>query len=211
MIGFRSIDRVSKKLLKSIPFASEDQLSSQLDKLWAEHKHMKRAGPSTRSQNLINLKELLAESKEELAGQIHREMGKTLPEARGEIDRCIFHTDYYLRDLEKWSNPKKKTDSITKNKFVHTLDSKGVVFKIAPFNFPLWLGLKLAIPNLALGNSVLFRPPETCAGMAHLFAERLKEHQVLGLEMAFSDVTSTEYLIKHPFVKGRVDRTYTRL
>lgn len=30
-----------------------------------------------------------------------------------------------------------------------------------PFNFPFWLPFKSAIPNLALGNSIILRPSDS--------------------------------------------------
>jgi acyl-CoA reductase-like NAD-dependent aldehyde dehydrogenase len=85
---------------------------------------------------------------------------------------------------------------------MHRVDASGVIFKIAPFNSPLWVGLKLAVPAMALGNSVLLRASETCGGLAEFFDLKLKESDVLGLEMAFSHVEDTENIIKNPYIKG---------
>lgn len=33
----------------------------------------------------------------------------------------------------------------------------GVIYKIAPFNFPLWIGMKPAIAGLLLGNPTIIK------------------------------------------------------
>ena len=38
----------------------------------------------------------------------------------------------------------------------------GVVFKISPFNFPFWLGMKTAISNILLGNSTIIKNSLEC-------------------------------------------------
>ena len=85
---------------------------------------------------------------------------------------------------------------------MHLIDSKGVVFKIVPFNFPLWLGLKFAIPSIALGNSVLIRPPESCPQVGELLSKQIKERNILGLDVVFSDIKSTQNIIQNRYIKG---------
>jgi succinate-semialdehyde dehydrogenase/glutarate-semialdehyde dehydrogenase len=203
MRGFKSIDRITKQLTKTIPFSSENVISEKISRLWSEHKSLKYGDYEFRAQNLLNFHDLLQDNQEEIAKIISSEMGKSVDEAREEVNRCMIHAKYFVDDLYKWKDPKKKKDSLNKSKFMHALDSKGVMLKIVPFNSPLWVGLKMAIPSIALGNSVLIRPPETCPRMGELINEQLEARNILGLEYIFSEVTSTEDIIKNPKVKGK--------
>ena len=203
MLGFRSIDRVTKKLTKTIPYSSPAQISESVDRLWADHKTLKYSSPEFRAQNLIKLHDLLEDHKDQLAQLIHSEMGKTIDEAKGEIGRCVQHTKHFVHDLHSWASPRRTWDPLSEQSFAHFLDSQGVLFKIAPFNFPLWLGLKFAIPNIALGNSVMIRPPQTCPRTAELLLEETRARDILGLDFIFNRVEDTESIIQHPLIKGR--------
>ena len=87
-------------------------------------------------------------------------MGKTLQQANGEINNTIKYIETYIKNVPKFLQVypiQKKTHKITSK-----IEPLGVVLKIVPFNFPIYLSLKMAIPNLLLGNTVLIRPPEGC-------------------------------------------------
>ena len=64
----------------------------------------------------------------------------------------------------------KVTKFSTLNKFF--ILNKGLLFNIVPFNFPFWLSFKTTVPNLALGNSVLLKPSESCPRIG-LLVEKL--------------------------------------
>ena len=108
MLGFKSIDRATKQLIKTIPFSNENHIANQISKLWIDHKSLKYSSHEVRSNNLINFHELLKDNKEDFARIINKEMGKTLDEARGEINRCMLHTKYYANDISNWTKAKKK-------------------------------------------------------------------------------------------------------
>jgi acyl-CoA reductase-like NAD-dependent aldehyde dehydrogenase len=176
------------------------EINQKINKLWLDHKQLKNSNNDFKLNNLVNFQSILKDNQEMLARVIRTEMGKTLDEAKGEINRCVLHCQYYLDDPSR-INLLQHTH-FSKNDFVHSIDPKGVMFKIVPFNFPLWLGLKFAIPSIVLGNSVLIRPPETCPGSAQIIQDEITTRNIIGLDYIFSDVTQTESIIQNPFIKG---------
>lgn len=202
MLGFKAVDRASKKLIKTIPFSTDAQVSDKINKLWNDHKILKNADLEFKLNNLTKLEKLLVDKKEDIAVAIQTEMGKTIDEARGEIDGSLGHLRSWLVNMEKWTWDKKKTDSISQSKFSHRLDSRGVLYKICPFNTPLWIGLKTVVPNLALGNSVLVRPPQTCPGYAEVVSDAIASREILGLDYIFSTTESTDSILANPLIKG---------
>lgn len=197
------MDRVSKQVLKTIPFATDVQVSDKINKLWDDHKKLKYGGLEFRLENLEKVQNMLLDRKEDIATAIQAEMGKTIDEARGEIDVSVAHLRFWLANMEKWTLEKKKTDSVSQSKFSHRLDARGVLYKICPFNTPLWIGLKLGIPNLALGNAIMVRPPQTCPGYAEVVSQEIESRGILGLDYIFSATEATEMILSNPLVKGR--------
>ena len=57
------------------------------------------------------------------------------------------------------------------NKIIQFPEPIGVIYKITPFNFPLWIAMKSAIPNLLLGNSMAVKITENCLNTAEILEQ----------------------------------------
>jgi len=79
----------------------------------------------------------LEKTKEVSARLIVLEMGKTLTAAYAEIDKCIQYCDY--------------KEAYT------TIRPLGPILLIMPWNFPFWQVIRVAIPALLAGNSILLK------------------------------------------------------
>ncbi len=67
-------------------------------------------------------------------------------------------------------------------------EATGVIYLLAPFNFPLWLVFKGGIPNLFLGNSILMRNSDSTPRLAEKIEFLFKEG---GYEKNFANVFSS--------------------
>ncbi len=54
-------------------------------------------------------------------------------------------------------------------------DPLGIVYLIVPFNFPVWLVYKSAVPILAAGNTVIFRNSDSTPYTAEIIEDVFKE------------------------------------
>ncbi|WP_224760711.1 aldehyde dehydrogenase family protein [Salinibacterium sp. ZJ450] len=95
----------------------------------------------------------------ELADLLAREEGKTITEARGEVDRTIriirYHAAQALMpagEVVHSIRPGVKIDVVR--------EPVGVVGVITPWNFPLAIPAWKIIPALAYGNTVVFKPAD---------------------------------------------------
>ena len=189
------------KLRSKMIYESQQSIESKISKMWTDYRHLKLSPPEERSQNLRIFQQVLNSEKSLLSELISAEMGKPRAQADSEIQRCIQHIDYYANFVGKLG-PSRQDGPLSKTKQVNLWRGKGVVYKICPFNFPLWQGLKVVIPNLAMGNSVLVRPPETCVKMAEALEAGLKGEGVMGFDFVYNSVESTEGIISDRRVKG---------
>jgi len=127
-----------------------------------------------RGEILFRIARLLAEHKEELSRLMTREMGKVLPEARGDVQEAI-DVAYYMagegRRLFGQTVPSEMPD-----KFAMSIRRPiGVVGIITPWNFPVAIpGWKL-FPALICGNTVVMKPASDTPACMVRFVELLME------------------------------------
>ncbi|HEX7068769.1 MAG TPA: aldehyde dehydrogenase family protein, partial [Candidatus Limnocylindria bacterium] len=127
-----------------------------------------------RGEILFRVARLLAEHKEELARLMTREMGKVLPEARGDVQEAI-DVAYYMagegRRLFGQTVPSEMPD-----KFAMAIRRPiGVVGIITPWNFPVAIpGWKL-FPALICGNTAVIKPASDTPACLVRFVELLVE------------------------------------
>ncbi len=123
-----------------------------------------------RGAYLFRAAEILESRLEQLAVEMTREEGKTLPEARGEVRRSVNIFRYYAGEGARL--PGLLTPSERERVFTFALRRPiGVVGLITPWNFPSAIPAWKLAPALICGNTVVLKP----ASAAPLSAWRLVE------------------------------------
>ena len=121
------------------------------DKSW------KNTPPPKRGELLYRAATLLQASKEELAKDMTREMGKVLEETRGDVQEAIDMTFYMAGEGRRLFG--QTTTSELPNKFCMTVRSPmGVCGLITPWNFPMAIPSWKIMPALICGNTVVLKP-----------------------------------------------------
>ena len=130
-----------------------------------------------RGEILFRFAQLLSESKEDLAQLMAREMGKVLPEARGDVQEAI-DMAYYMggegRRLFGQTTPSELRDKFN----MSVRQSIGVVGVITPWNFPIAIPSWKILPALVCGNTVVFKPATDTPALGERFVELLNESGV---------------------------------
>ena len=132
--------------------------------------------PAERAGMLLQLADKLAHDKDRLARWESLNVGKPLEMAKGEIDLCVDHLQYFAgaaRILEGKSAGEyvKGYTSMVRREAI------GVVGQIVPWNYPLMMAIWKIAPALAAGNTVVLKPAEVTPITALLMAEL--SHDVL--------------------------------
>ncbi|MEC0264580.1 alpha-ketoglutaric semialdehyde dehydrogenase GucD [Paenibacillus anseongense] len=107
---------------------------------------------------------------DEIAEMMTREMGKTLPEAKGETARGVAILRYYAGEgMRSIGDVIPSSDSAA---LMFTSRAPlGVVGVITPWNFPVAIPIWKMAPALIYGNTVVFKPAQETAVTAALFME----------------------------------------
>ena len=153
-----------------------------------------------RGEILFKVGRILAEHKEELSRLLTREMGKVLPEARGDVQEAI-DVAYYMagegRRLFGYTVPSEMPD-----KFAMAIRKPiGVAAIITPWNFPIAIPAWKLFPALICGNTAVLKPASDTPACMIRFVELLLEGGVP--EGVVNVVTGSGKDVGHPLVEHR--------
>src|SRR5215510_6353511 len=147
---------------------------------------------------------LMEEAKEELAQILTREEGKTISEARGELQRSINVAEFCAGESRRM-NGETIFSELPAN-FVYTVKQPlGVVACVTPWNFPVAIPTWKIAPALVAGNTVVFKPatltPTTAVRIVEIFERAGVPPGVLNLILG-SGADAGDEIINHPAVKA---------
>jgi acyl-CoA reductase-like NAD-dependent aldehyde dehydrogenase len=125
-----------------------------------------------RGEVLRKAADLLVQREEWMGRDFAREEGKTLAEARGEIQRAAAILRYFAGQTLDADG------DVFPSQSSHTLlfarrEPLGVVVAITPFNFPVAIPAWKIAPALAFGNTVVWKPAEVVALTSSHFLQAL--------------------------------------
>ena len=156
-----------------------------------------------RGEILYEIGRILRERKEDLSRFLTTEMGKVLPEARGDVQEAIDMAFYMAGEGRRLFGV--TVPSELPNKFALAIrDSVGVVGVITPWNFPVAIPSWKVFPAIMAGNTVVFKPSGDTPGLATKFVEALID---AGLPPGVVNLVHGpgaavgEALVSHPQVK----------
>ncbi|EKN71639.1 aldehyde dehydrogenase YcbD [Neobacillus bataviensis LMG 21833] len=206
----------SEKTIKSINPANKEEIvgyvqNSTIEDLenavQAAHKakkSWKKLGQAARGQLLFKAANLVEENLDDIAESLTREMGKTLPEAKGETARGVAILRYYAGEgMRKDGDVIPSSD---KDALMFTKRSPlGVVGVITPWNFPVAIPIWKLAPALVYGNTVVFKPATeaavTAAKIVECFAKAGLPEGVLNFITGSGSVIG-QALIDHPLLNA---------
>lgn len=159
--------------IATVPYASIKEVDETVQLAKKAAKRWGATSVGTRIQILFKFRELLVEHTEQLAKLIGKENGKTISDAKGEIDRGIESVDLAIGapHLIKGEHSVNVGGDINAYSMKQPL---GLVTCISPFNFPVMIPLAMSVMAVAVGNAMILKPSEKVPYSA-LFLSKLWE------------------------------------
>jgi methylmalonic acid semialdehyde dehydrogenase len=147
---------------------------------------------------------MMEDDKENLAQILTREEGKTLAEARGELNRAINVMEFCAGETRRMNG--ETIPSELPSNFAYTIkEPHGVVAIVTPWNFPVAIPVWKLAPALAAGNTVVFKPatntPATAVRIVEILCDAGVPAGVLNLILGSGSEAGDE-IINHPAVKA---------
>ncbi|ADC89653.1 Aldehyde Dehydrogenase [Thermocrinis albus DSM 14484] len=143
--------------------ASEEDVHTAVERAIEGHKQMASLTPYERYRILMKAAQLLEERAEVFARTLVLEVGKTIREARTEVQRALQTLIFSAEEAKRIGGEVIPLDAHPNGKGkvgFYIREPVGIVGAITPFNFPLNLSMHKVAPALAAGNAVILKPSE---------------------------------------------------
>ncbi|MCK9858632.1 alpha-ketoglutaric semialdehyde dehydrogenase GucD [Paenibacillus sp. ATY16] len=163
-----SINPANKReVVGEVPDSIDADLENAVAAAEAARVSWRKLTGAQRGALLFKAADLLEARQEEIGRMMTREMGKTLPEAKGETVRGAAILRYYAGEgMRKVGDVIPSTDA--EALMFTTRVPLGVVGVISPWNFPVAIPVWKMAPALIYGNTVIWKPATETAVTAAL-------------------------------------------
>ncbi|GAA3032417.1 CoA-acylating methylmalonate-semialdehyde dehydrogenase [Gordonia defluvii] len=186
-----------------LPFSTPEQIDAAVASAVAGQRVWAAMNPQRRARVMMKFIELVNANMDELASMLSTEHGKTLADARGDVQRGLEVIEFSvgIPHLLKGEYTEGAGTGIDVYSMRQPL---GVVAGITPFNFPAMIPLWKAGPALACGNAFILKPserdPSVPVRLAELFTEAGLPDGVF--QVVHGDKGAVDALLTHPDIKA---------
>jgi len=157
-----------------VPLASAAEVTAAIDDAAAAQPQWAATNPQKRARVLMRFVELINRDLDELARLLSSEHGKTIDDAKGDIQRGLEVVEFCI-GAPHLLKGEYSTAAGTDIDVYSMRQPLGVVAGITPFNFPAMIPLWKAAPAIAAGNAFVLKPserdPSVPLRLAELFLE----------------------------------------
>lgn len=186
-----------------VPLASVAEVDAAVADAVAAQRDWARWNPQRRVRVLLRFLRLVNDEMDSLAAVLAGEHGKTIADARGDIQRGLEVIEF-AAGAPHLLKGEYSTDAGPGIDVYSMRQPLGVVAAITPFNFPAMIPLWKAGPALACGNAVVLKPserdPSVPLRLAELFVEAGLPPGVLNV--VNGDKEAVDALLHHPDIKA---------
>jgi malonate-semialdehyde dehydrogenase (acetylating) / methylmalonate-semialdehyde dehydrogenase len=200
---FDVFNPATNEVLAHLPMAGADDTNAAVAAAAKAFPDWRRTPPQNRIQFLFKYKRLLEESSEQIARTITQENGKTLAEARAELQRGIENVEVAcgIPTLMQGYNLEDVASGIDEIMIRQPL---GVTVAITPFNFPAMIPLWFLPYAIACGNTFILKPSERVPLTARLLVELLQQTGLPDgvVNLVVGGKPAVDVLLRHPDVRA---------
>ena len=189
---------------REFPFTETSEIDGIIGRAHAAYQDWRDRSVEERAAVVRRAAELLDERRDDLAALITTEMGKRRAEAGGELQLCSLILRYYADNGAGFLEPTPVQPLSGKGEAVVETRPIGVLLAIEPWNYPFYQVVRVAGPNLVLGNTVILKhaeiTPQCAVAIEQLFADAGAPAGVF--TNTFLRIADVEQVIADPRVQG---------
>lgn len=157
-----------------VALASTAEVSAAIENAQQAQLKWAATNPQVRARVMMKFVELIARDRDELARLLSSEHGKTVDDAKGDIQRGVEVIEFCIGAPHLLKG--EYTVGAGTGIDVYSMrQALGVVAAITPFNFPAMIPLWKVGPALACGNAVILKPSERDPSVPIRIAELFQE------------------------------------
>jgi succinate-semialdehyde dehydrogenase/glutarate-semialdehyde dehydrogenase len=189
---------------KEFDFTPTEAIDGIVEKAHAAYQEWRQRSVEDRAAVVRRAAELMDERRDDLARLITTEMGKRHEEATGELFLCSMILKYYADNGPGFLQPTQITPLMGKGEAVVETQPIGVLLAIEPWNYPFYQVVRVAGPNLVLGNTVILKhaeiTPQCAVAIEQLFTDAGAPEGVF--TNTFLRIADVEQVIADPRIQG---------
>jgi malonate-semialdehyde dehydrogenase (acetylating)/methylmalonate-semialdehyde dehydrogenase len=186
-----------------VALASKSEVEQAIANAQAAQPEWAATNPQRRARVMFKFLELIAKENDKLAAMLSSEHGKTIPDAKGDIQRGVEVVEFAcgIPHLLKGEFTEGAGPSIDLYSMRQPL---GVVAGITPFNFPAMIPMWKFAPAIACGNAFILKPSERDPSVPMRLAELMLEAGLPPgiLNVVNGDKEAVDALLIDPRVKA---------
>ncbi|MEE3853021.1 aldehyde dehydrogenase family protein [Gordonia sp. LSe1-13] len=160
---YRIANPATGELIREIPGTTEAEAFALLERAHAAFAVWRDVPLDERIAVLHRIADLLDADAESLGRQVSTEMGKVYEQSVTEAHTCAAIFRMYADNGEQWLG-EEDVDAGRFTRLWVRREAVGVTLGVEPWNVPLYQAVRVAAPNLLLGNAVLLKPSNITAG-----------------------------------------------
>ncbi|MBK5933242.1 methylmalonate-semialdehyde dehydrogenase [acylating] [Rhodovulum imhoffii] len=186
-----------------VPLASREELDAAIAAAAAAQPAWAATNPQKRARVLMEFVRLIHRDMDKLAEALSREHGKTLPDAKGDVQRGLEVVEFCIGAPHLLKG--EFTDSAGPGIDMYSMRQPlGVVAGITPFNFPAMIPMWKMAPALACGNAFILKPSERDPSVPLMLAELLQEAGLPDglLQVVNGDKEAVDAILDNPQIQA---------
>jgi len=203
----QSYDPGLGRVIAEVPISSRSDVDNAVSSALDAFKKWSRIPMLERIRYLVRLRMLVDENSGELALMLSQNVGKTVREGRGEIQRTIEAIDsalgipHLFMSVRKLVNVARGEPEIDMEMVREPL---GVFAVISPFNFPIMIPMWFIPMAITLGNTVIVKPSELDPVPITYFIKLFKDSGYPDgvVNLVNGDASTSQHLLEHKDIVG---------
>jgi alpha-ketoglutaric semialdehyde dehydrogenase len=161
-------------ILGRFPVASKDQVREACNAAKIAFEQWRKTPAPVRGELIGQIGKVLEREKEALSQLLCREMGKTLKEARGDVQEAIDTCHFFQSEGRRLYGQTVPSEMPNKELMTYRRPL-GVVGIITAGNFPVAVPSWKIIPALITGNTIVWKPSEDCMLTSYVLVKLMEE------------------------------------
>jgi acyl-CoA reductase-like NAD-dependent aldehyde dehydrogenase len=193
----QTISPVDGSLYAERPFADAARIDEILARAVIAQKDWARRSIAERAAFCTRFTEALLRHIDEIALELAWQMGRPISQAPSEVRTCIDRATFMIAAAEEGLAPLDPGPKAGFKRYVKRVPL-GVVFVIAPWNYPLLTAVNSVVPAIMAGNAVVLKH----AAQTQLVAERFQQ--------AFDEAGLPDGVFQHLHIAGTTAEALVR-
>ncbi|ARC88449.1 CoA-acylating methylmalonate-semialdehyde dehydrogenase [Rhodovulum sp. MB263] len=186
-----------------VPLASKDEVDAAIAAAAEAQPKWAATNPQRRARVLMEFVRLLNRDMDKLAEALSAEHGKTVPDAKGDVQRGLEVIEFCIGAPHLLKG--EFSDSAGPGIDMYSMRQPlGVVAGITPFNFPAMIPMWKLGPALACGNAFILKPSERAPSVPLMLAALLQEAGLPDgvLQVVNGDKEAVDAILDNPEIQA---------